>query len=64
MQTGIRKIKDFARAEKISIKPQAAEPHNYGGAHYHLNSVVIGKECRLVFYMHSNEKNNAIRLCI
>lgn len=61
--TGIGKIKDYADAGLIPRKPQATEPHCYGGAPNHLNSVVMGKAGRLVFYMHPDESSNIIRLC-
>ncbi len=60
---GIGRIKDYAEAGQIPRKPQATEPHCYGGAPNHLNSVILRKAGRLVFYMYPNESSNIIRLC-
>ncbi|MBW3002495.1 hypothetical protein KY338_05045 [Candidatus Woesearchaeota archaeon] len=60
---GLDKIKGFADGGQIPRTPQAGEPHCYGRAPNHLNSVVLGSDKRLVFYMYPDDNGTVIRLC-
>ena len=62
VKIGLDKIQGFAFANQIPNRPQAAEPHCYGGAPNHLNGVVMSDK-RLIFYMYPDDNGNVIRLC-
>lgn len=63
VHTGIGKIERAAIAGLIPRKPQPKGMHCYGSTPNHLNSVLIGSDRRLVFYIHPNETGTVIRLC-
>jgi hypothetical protein len=61
----IKKIENYARAGQVTRVPsESGEPHCYGSAPNHLNSVIWHRDKRLVFYMHPDEAGDIIRLCV